>query len=163
MPISVESSGGALTQRKLQALKRALTKKETDPVVQKVAWRTYARLVEKTPKGYTGQTRREWSVYKNTGSEGGYIVTNQSKVMLFLEKGTRDHGPVRARALYIPLNRKAAVGGWTPSLQIGTDYILRTRVKGIKAMRIVANQRPITLRWMKDAMRAHIQNVLSKF
>lgn len=162
MPItlSIPAGASARTRQAINVLRRGMTPAQTDPVIQKVAFRTVARLVEKTPKGYTGQTRREWKVYKRGGPGGGYTVTNQSKVMLFLEKGTKAHGPVTKKALYIPLNRRAAIGGWNPALIMGTDYILRKRVKGIKAMRIVANQRPITAQWTTDAMTRHINNLL---
>ena len=81
--------------------------------------------------------------------------------MFFLEKGTKDHGPKTKKVLYIPLNRKAALGGWNEELQMGVDYILRRKVKGIKAMHIVAYQRPITAQWNYAIMRKHIKALLS--
>jgi len=146
-------------KNKLNKLEQGLSEKVTDPIMEKVAYRTYARLVSKTPKGFTGQTRKNWGVFKRP--EGGYLVTNRpGKVMLFLEKGTKDHGPKAAKALYIPLNRKAAMSGWNSSLVPGVDYIVRKKVKGIKAMRIVAKQRPITAMQRNKAMRKHIKQLL---
>lgn len=145
---------------KLEKLEKGLDKKVTDPIMEKVAYKTYARLVSKTPKGFTGQTRRNWGVFKRP--QGGYLVTNRpGKVMLFLEKGTKAHGPKTAKALYIPLNRKAALSGWNDSLVPGVDYIVRKSVKGIKAMKIVAKERPITAMERNKAMRKHIKNLLS--
>ena len=146
---------------KIAALEAAMTPAATDPVVQKVAWKTHRALVMKTPKGFTGQTRRDWHVYKRTNAGGGYLVTNQSKVMFFLERGTKAHGPKTKKMLFIPLNRKAAIGGWNSGLTIGVDYILRKKVKGIKKMLIVAKQRPKTAEWLLHAMKVHIQKALT--
>jgi len=159
MPLKLTANSAA-AKKKLAKLEAGLSPQVTDPIMEKVAWRTYATLVAKTPKGYTGQTRRNWGVFKRP--QGGYLVTNKpGKVMLFLEKGTKAHGPKTAKALYIPLNRKAALGGWNPSLVPGVDYILRKSVKGIKKMLIVAKQRPVTAMWRNAAMRKHVQSLLS--
>jgi hypothetical protein len=127
-----------------------------DRVVEKVAFQTQADLIRKTPKLYTGMTRRSWIVQKQ---ERHYIVTNTSKVMLFLELGTRAHGPVEAKFLFIPLNRRASIGGWNPGLKFGKDYILTKWVKGIQAMKIVENQRPITQKMLLDAMTSYIRGI----
>ena len=149
-------------QRRVIALREGMTEKATNPVIQRVAMRTLKAVVTKTPKGYTGQTRRDWHVYKRSGPGGsGYLVTNQSKVMFFLERGTKAHGPKTKKFLYIPLNRKAAIGGWNSRLVIGEDYILTKRVKGIKAMNIVKKQIPISLDWTQQAMRQHVKGLLT--
>lgn len=124
---------------KLKRLKRLMTPERTMPIIAREIMFTKRRVVAKTPKRWTGQTRRSW---QTVSIPNGLALTNISKVMIFLEKGTRAHGPVRAKRLYIPLKRKAAIGGWRPSLVYGSDYVLAKRVKGIRAMRIVANERP---------------------
>jgi hypothetical protein len=106
-------------------------------VVTKVAMWTLGELIKATPKRWTGQTRRGWQAIK-TGV--GYQVTNNNKVMLFLEAGTRAHGPKKAKHLFIPLNRRAALGT-RKNLVFGVDFILTKRVKGIKAKNIVKKQR----------------------
>lgn len=141
----------------LERLQREFTPEATDAVVEAVAWRTHAALVEATPTKYTGQTRASWLVKQNGR---GFQVTNPSKIMLFLEEGTKAHGPVKARALYIPLNRTAALNGWNPGLVFGQDYVLAKRVAGIKARKIVEGQRPITKQWLHDDMTAFVQRIV---
>jgi hypothetical protein len=160
MPITITTNDAAL-QAKLAAIVQGMSPQATDPLMESVAMKTLRALVMKTPKGFTGQTRRDWNVFRRAGAGGGYMVTNQSKVMFFLEKGTADHGPKEKKLLYIPLNRKAAVGGWNAQLKVGVDYILTKRVKGIKKMLIVAKQRPITAQWNYAIMRKHIKQLLT--
>lgn len=130
------------------------------PVLEKVAWRTHGALVVATPK-FTGQTRRGWTVVRKAGM--GYVVTNRErKVMTWLEKGTK--GPIRprrAKALFIPLTRTAAISGWNPNMVFGTDYVLAKQVKGIKAMKIVSKQRNVTGRWLRTAMNRHLSTILA--
>jgi len=44
-------------ERKLAALKHALTPAGVDKVVAKVAWQTFAHVVQETPKRWFGQVR----------------------------------------------------------------------------------------------------------
>lgn len=134
----------------------------------RVAMGSLRRLVLATPKGYTGQTRRRWQVKTIQGQ--GYLVSNSYKVMRWLEEGTRAHGPVRARALWIPLNRRAAMRGpkrgndpaggageGEAPLQRGVDFRFALRVRGIRAMRIAERERgrlpPIIRREMVQWLR----------
>lgn len=125
-------------------------------VLDSVAYKTLGQLVQSTPKRWTGQVRKGWQIGKDGGA---FYVTNVNKVMLFLEKGTKSHGPVSARALFIPLNRKAMLGGG--GLVFGKDFILAKRVKGIQAMRIVQKQRVRTRTMLINEMRNYIRKVLS--
>lgn len=145
-------------ERFIEKMKLGFTAEGLDRVIEGVAQKTHAALVQATPKKWTGQTRRSWRVIKQPG---GYRVTNLSKVMLFLEEGTKDHGPVEKKFLFIPLNRKAAIGGWNPGLVIGVDYILRKRVRGITAMHIVEAQRQKTKVLLVSDMVAYIRGLIS--
>ena len=138
----LEGSNGAI--RKVQAL---------------VAQRTLARLVLATPKGWTGHTRQSWVTRQRL--RGGYIVTNKSKVMLWLEKGTRAHGPVNKKFLFIPKTRKAALTGWSPEMKINVDYYLAKRVAGIKAMHIVQKERRVSLEEYRRLAEAEVRYALS--
>lgn len=149
---------------RLLKIKSGLTRTGVDRVVNRVAHVTHMRLVTQTPKKWTGQTRRSWRVIKRGAAS--YQVTNISKVMRFLEMGTRAHGPKKAKRLFIPINRKGALAG--PRLvfansskyKVGKDFILAKRVKGIKAMKIVANQRRMSHITMRAAMRLHIRKLM---
>lgn len=128
-------------------------------VLKKVAWESFARLVIATPKGYTGNTRQSWKVIPVPNV--GYIVTNVSKVMLFLELGTKAHGPVKAKFLFIPLNRSAAIGGWTEGMVYGTDYVLAKRVRGMQALGIVASERVTAKAALRQGMLNFIRGIVS--
>lgn len=145
-------------RRIVQGLIRRLTPEATSPLIEKVAWSTHRRLVEDTPKKWTGQTRRGWRVMKNGN---GWRVTNENKVMLWLELGTRDHGPKTKKALFIPL-KSSALAGWNASLVMGVDYILTRRVKGIRARYIVRKERPIAQNHMKMAIDAYVAKVVKE-
>lgn len=116
--VKVTVKGGAQAQARLARLAAAMTPAATDPVVDKAAWMIQAKLIGATPKRWFGQVRRGWIVAKPR--EGARVVINQNKIMLFLEEGTRPHGPKeiygplrpgqprRKKALFIPLTRRAA-------------------------------------------------------
>jgi hypothetical protein len=78
-------------------------------VHQKAAEVVRGRMIRQTPKRWTGQTRRSW-VIQRTGGDG-VVLTNTSKVMKFLEDGTRAHGPKRAKRLFVPLTKRAFLAG----------------------------------------------------
>lgn len=78
-------------------------------VSENVAMESLVRLVNSTPIRYTGNTRKGW-VHRKLGSMN-HLLVNPNKVMGFLEYGTKAHGPVRARALFIPLNVQAFHAG----------------------------------------------------
>lgn len=139
-------------------LQKAVSPQKVDEVVDFVANKARAELVEKTPQSKLGpphNTQNAWQV-RDPG-QGQRVVFNDNKVMLFLEEGTRAHGPVRAKFLYIPLRRRAKKG-WNKSLIRGKDYILRKRVKGIDAMHIVRDHLPEVRKDFLQTMR----NVIRK-
>jgi hypothetical protein len=122
---------------KLDRIRLAVSPDKLDPLVEKVALEALRDAIEATPKKWFGQVRRSWRILKP--EEGQRIIRNDNKVMLFIDQGTKDHGPTSKKALYIPLTR-AASAGWRQGMVYGRDYVLAKRVKGIKAMHIVAAQ-----------------------
>lgn len=147
------------TRAALLKIKQAFHEKADKEVLSKVAWEAHSRLVLATPKGWTGNTRQKWQVVTVSGR--GYRVTNQHKVMKWLEFGTKAHGPVRAKALFIPLTRAAALRGWRPGMVYGKDYILKKWVKGIKAMNIIRDERRRVKQRLKDEMEAFIRRTIA--
>lgn len=113
--------------RRIQA---RLSSSTIDNVLEAIAYKGLRMFASILPKR-TGALQRSWSVQKK--GIGQYQIFSTSKVALFLEEGTKDHGPKTKKFLYIPLRRGAAV--WRKGLVIGKDYILVKRVKGIRAMR----------------------------
>lgn len=100
---------------KLVKIKAGLTPAKVDYVVEEAARRTQAGLVEATPKKWFGQARAGWVQPASVMAPalGVRIVRwNEppgmtSPLMLWLEEGTKDHGPINAKALFIPLTRRA--------------------------------------------------------
>jgi len=111
-------------------------------LMKRLARESRDRLRKRTPKGWTGKTRRDWRVIRRHGLS--YIVGNDNPVMKWLDEGTRAHGPVTAKALFIPLSRRAALQEAVgDQLIYGQDFVLAKRVRGIKAMRIVEYERKV--------------------
>lgn len=100
----------------LKRVQAALSAQAVDGVVEEAARRAQRDLIVATPKKWFGQARAGWtqpsSVLKPAA--GVRIVRWNmppgitAPIMLWIEEGTKDHGPVRARALFIPLTRAAA-------------------------------------------------------
>lgn len=144
-------------RERMERIVAAVSATSLDPVMEREAWETLGTLVEQTPKR-TGQTRRYWK----TSQLGlaNWMVTNTSKVMRFLELGTRAHGPRTAKALYIPLRLGAMV--WHPGLVFGKDYVLAKRVRGIRARNIVKRERPRAQRRLRERMVSHIMKAVEE-
>lgn len=150
-------------KRHLDAIRFQLSPKKQDPIARKVAWVVHRRMVQQTPKKWTGQTRRSWKV--NHLGPGRYSVTNYSKVMFWLEHGTKAHGPRKAKALLIPLTRKAALAGArvvanSEGFTRGKDYIFVKRVRGIKALKLQEKYQPFYENALKAAMKLHVQRII---
>ena len=152
----------------MRRVRGGLTLKGVDKTVRRVAYVTHRRLVQRTPKKWTGMTRKGWRVFRR--GPASYSVTNKSRVMVYLEKGTRAHGPKTAKSLFIPLTRKAALAGARKVIEgagkggafkAGRDFVFAKRVRGIKAMRIVETQKPLTRITLKAAMRLHIRKLIN--
>lgn len=159
MNISVKVSAGKLLG-KIARLRDTLQTTTQKTVLEKEAKLSLRRLKYATPVRWTGKTRKAWRIeHASRARSYGFRIINDTKEMLFLEKGTKAHGPKRAKFLYIPLNRRAA-RGWSPSLKIGRDYILKKWVRGIRAMHIVEKERKKTKARLKDSMREYISFVI---
>lgn len=157
---------------KIEAVKTALQPAAIDPVVERVALRTQREVVEATPKKWFGQVRRSWQIERP--ELGARVVKNDNKIMLWLEEGTKAHGPVNAKALFIPLTRQAALAsqdtttrrrvivrrrkGVTQVQQLvyGRDFVLAKWVRGIQARHIAAKQAVKTELDLFSAMFQHL-------
>lgn len=123
------------TRRTMERIAEGLTQEKLQPILDDVALETWGDVVERTPKGWTGNLRRAWTI--EIPGPGRVDIVNPMPVARFIEEGTANGGtgriyPRRKRALFIPLTATAAVGGWTSALRFGVDYILRKWVKGIR-------------------------------
>ncbi len=145
---------------KLQRVQQGLSPEGIDPVVERVALWAIAQLKLRTPKGKLagGNTRRAWQGPSKLRA-GVRLIENDSKVMRFLEEGTRAHGPVKAKMLYIPLTVRA-LAGWNKGLIRGQDYILKKWVRGIAALHIVRDVRKEAMVMLKAAMKTHIRELV---
>lgn len=128
-------------------------------VLQRAAARVLREVVERTPKRWFGQVRRSWQIV--TKDDQTVAVQNPHKVMGYLEFGTANEGtgfiyPKRAKALYIPLNRRASFK-WTPELEEDVDYVVRKRVRGIRPRRIAQGMRQFAEDALIDEMRKAIR------
>jgi len=202
----------AAARERLRRLAVALDARAVDRVIDRAAFMTQAALIRATPKKWFGHVRRGWFVAKPI--EGARVIFNRNPVMLFLEAGTRGHGPrqlfgpVRPgerrgkAALFIPLTRRAvnATAGtpeyagvdqstthgasyWHGARAIiqrrhvarrggsrtgrsvfifGRDYILARRVRGIRARRIVAGERPKARARLKNLMTSFAKNAVKR-
>ncbi len=171
----------ALALKQLKILRRAVSPEVLDQhVIRKVAWIWHARMVQRTPKRWTGQTRRGWRV--DHPAPYRYTVTNGEKVMRFLERGTQAHGPKNAKRLFIPLTRRAMLAGprvimadllyhranreqgWSSRLKYkpGVDYVWAKWVRGIKAHRIVEQAKPFMQSTLRAALRQFILAVINR-
>lgn len=183
--LTADTKAGQAVIRRVVA---ALRPESIGKAVRRTAVWTHGQLVQRTPRRWTGETRKAWRQVQ-IGSTS-FRVSNASKVMLFLEEGTRAHGPVtsasrrpwvndphniryghervakgksfRAKKLYIPLTRKAALGGWSPGLRYGVDYVLVKWVRGIRARHIVRSQRDHTAEHLQLSVDAHIIGAINK-
>jgi hypothetical protein len=152
---------------KLTRIQAELSPAGVDAVIERVALETVTDLVVAT-KAAIGvrPDGNRWNFEKpenkwmmSNAGPGRRLVSNDSKVMLWLDQGTRDHGPVTKKMLYIPLTRRAA-SGWNKGLVWGEDYILVKSVKGIKARNIVAAAKVRLMARLQTEMRAHIRALL---
>jgi len=148
----------APTLRMLKVVRESLTPQKMAQITSRAAHETKRSLMKKTPVRFTGRTAKSWQVTKNSD---GYTIENTSEVMGFLERGTKAHGPVRARFLYIPLTYRASKG-WTKSLKFGKDYVLAKRVRGIKAMHIFRKEKPLARERLRRYIKNHVTRVLVK-
>ena len=163
-----------MARKGILRLQNGLNMGRVDKVVSKVAHIAHRQLVRDTPKRWTGQTRRYWRVVpvsRGLFGKGVWKVHNDSKVMTFLEYGTKAHGPTRAKAMFIPLTRRAfnagpagvraanRGGGKTRKFVYGRDYILRKWVRGIRPQYIVRDYVPFARALMRASMNIHLRSL----
>lgn len=126
---------------------------------KKVADDTLEDLRSNTPS-LSGKTRAAWKKQRARGAGGrytfGYKIFNNEPTMIWLEDGTRPHGPVTASRLYVP-RTEAARKGYRKGLKWGRDFVLSKRVRGIKPHNIVKKQLGITQRALKSAWKQSIR------
>lgn len=155
--ITANTSGA---RAKLMRFQQGLSPEGIDPVVERVALWAIAELKKRTPTNKIGGghlTRAAWQGPTKT-QPGARLIENASKVMRFLEEGTQEHGPVRAKFLFIPLTARA-LGGWVKGMQFGVDYILTKHVRGIVPMRIVAGVRAEAMMRLKNEILQHVREL----
>jgi hypothetical protein len=119
-----------------------LSVKKIDAMLKKAAWQAQKQFVHavKSKKGKgTGETSDSWKVIEV--GKLRYEIVSTSKVAVYLEKGTKAHGPVSGKFLYIPL--KPGIKTWRKGQVYGKDYVLAKKVKGITARKYL---RPISLK-----------------
>lgn len=122
--------------------------------------KTYMRCRRNTPRRFTGETKRAWVMRRN--STANYSVVNTRRVMRFLEKGTRAHGPKKAPRMFVPLNQKAFWAyklGSKKKLVLGKDFVLRKRVKGIRPHKIIETNTKIAQKEVAAAMVKHAKHL----
>jgi hypothetical protein len=140
------------------SVKENLSHDAQQAVLEETAQVARRDLIELTPKK-SGGARAGWQVYP--GEDGGRKVQNSEANMLYLEEGTRDHGPAHAKSLFIPqrptvLPKK---GGGSKYV-FGVDFILTKHVRGIKAMHIVQNYIPTVVQKLMDRAMLQINKAL---
>lgn len=158
-------------------------------VCDRVANQSLARLVNATPTRYYGKAKGSWFHAKIAPMV--HVNTNPSKVMRFLEDGTKAHGPKTAKALFIPLNQQTSEAGprgvmeanaaartrgvWTsynarvmgnrsaPKLPyvFGVDFVWARRVRGIKARHIARDEQKVVRRELRDQLVTMLERELS--
>lgn len=147
---------------RLERLKRALQPPAVTQVLERVALDTLVHVIEATPKKWTGQVRRSWRVERPSATLR--VVSNGNKIMRWLEFGTANGGsgfiyPKKARALFVPLDRKAMYG-YKPGLKFGVHFVLAARVRGIRPRKIVEAEHGLTRIRLEVAMKEHVRKAL---
>jgi len=142
MPIKITAKTEA-AKAKLKQILDGLTPENTDPIVDEAARRTQAGLVSDTPKRWFGQARAGWLQPDSVTKPAPGVRVVQwsapegvaSPIMLWLEEGTRRHGPVVAKRLFVPLTKRAALwfmaaSGYTSAQRIDNRAAYKTTVVG---------------------------------
>lgn len=160
--MGITSNAGRVRAR-LHGFQRSLGAKALDATLKDTMETSLSMARRLTPVGWTGETRQAWRLIRHrTSTGGGWSIANDSRTFRFLDKGTKDHGPKTARALFIPLSRSAALGGWSPGMKYGKDYILVKRVRGIKPRRIVKQLVPLVRSLARSEVKRMNQQALSR-
>ena len=130
----------AATIRGIRKIAASLTNVALDPAVKKAVLATKTEAERLTPHGWTGKTRKSWEIKKNGASN--YTLENKTKAAYYLDKGTKTHGPRKAKRLFVPLSQSAARAGAVgvsrnrAAFTMGKDYVLAKKVRGIRPLNI---------------------------
>ena len=126
-----------------------------DKIVAQAALKARTGLIEATPK-ITGSTRKAWQLPE--GADGVRKVANTSKVMIFLEDGTRPHEirATRKKALHWVSGGTATYGS---KAKHGGDDVFAVVVHhpGTKAQQIVKNFIPTAQQILYDTCQAALR------
>jgi len=136
----------------VKKIEKHFSKEKIDKIIEATAYKGLKKIVSIMPKR-TGALGRSWHV--NKASIGEYQIVSANKVALFLEEGTRAHGPVTAKFLYIPLRPGAAT--WRKGFVFGKDYVLVKRVKGIKARKYLKPVSEDIMKMMVTDFTTHLE------
>lgn len=152
-------------QKAIERMINGLTPEKQNLVVKKAAYKTLAAVVREVPVSFTSNTRKSWQANQIDVAHWKVQIdpsnTKAQEVMGYLEDGTKAHGPVKAKMLYIPLRSTAALG-WNKALVFGKDYVLARWVSGITALHIVKRAREQSRIWLKELMVEHIRRLVSR-
>lgn len=140
--------------------KRELLKSLTYKEVKKEANQTARNLAAKTPRKWSGKTRKAWRVIdKSGGNKIHFRVENPSPVMAFLEFGTKERRPRKSRHLFIPLRKSAwRKGGYRKGMKYGRDFIFAKKARGIKAIRLL----PVQIKRTRQRLRSRLGKASKK-
>jgi hypothetical protein len=141
--------------------KTKLIEKAVMVAFEKEAHETQKDFVLNTPRGYTGNTRKAWTVKNlSKGKTIHFRIFNPSPVMGFLEEGTKTRRPRRSKHLFIPQRHSAwRKGGYRAGMVYGRDFIFSRRAKGIKAIKIVPKQITKTKARLKRRLLTRLQRI----
>ncbi len=105
--IKVGAADVEKAQRQLESLEKALSVQEVEKIVDRVAFASMRQVIEATPKKWFGQARKGWTVKRPEA--GVRVLENPNPVFRFIDQGTQAHGPKKAKALFIPITKRAAL------------------------------------------------------
>jgi hypothetical protein len=164
----------AAAKKHLEKIRAGLTPEALDPVVERSAFKALAAVAAASPRRYFGQLQGGWRVEKPAiGTRllripphlKGPTGKSAAQILLFVNDGTANNGsgfiyPVHKKFLYLPLNRNAALG-WRPGLKFGTDYVLRSRVRGIVGRHFVEPVFAKAREEFKEALKSFVRKLIS--
>lgn len=115
---------------------------------------TRRNLAAKTPKKWSGKTKKAWTVLNlSTPNLIRFRIENPTAVMRFLEHGTKVRRPRTAPHLFIPLKRSAwRKGGYARGMKFGRDFVFARKAKGIKAIKIIPSQKKKTRQRLRSRL-----------
>lgn len=162
----------ARARAQLKAISDGLDPKRVQAIVERRAAIGIGQLAKASPRRYFGQLQGGWRAEKQRQGVLIHVPPNLrgptgkrvADILLWVNNGTADNGngyiyPTRAKFLYLPLNRNAALG-WRPGLVRGTDYVLRTRVRGIRGRHFVEPVRDRIRADLKEDLKDYVRQLI---